>query len=282
MWKYYNHALINDFAPNEEISQSDLDLLKDRKFWKSKNWDGATPLFARYTTNFDCGFETEFWYVIKDTSFDISSLNAKRRYNITKGKQFFECKIIDPSEFTEQIYNVAVAAFSAYPKKYRPNVDHDSFIKDVLNWHLKFTVIGGFFKETNELCGYAVISSHGSWLSFDILKTNPSFEKYNINAAIVYQILTEFNSELAEGKYLCNGTRSINHETKFNDYLERLFEFRKAYCKLNIVYNPKYKCLIKCLYVFRKLLKKFDNIGIVHNLNSVLKMEEIVRSQNIE
>ena len=41
-------------------------------------------------------------------------------------------------------------------------------------------------------------------------------------------------------------------------------------------YNPKVRVLIKVLYYFRNVLRKFDNIGIVHQLNSLLKMARLV------
>ncbi len=69
------------------------------------------------------------------------------------------------------------------------------------------------------------------------------------------------------------------HETHFPDYLEKYFGFRKAYCKLHVMYAPKYKSLIKLLYPFRRIFKKFDSVGKVHQLNGVLTMEEIVRRQ---
>ena len=83
---------------------------------------------------------------------------------------------------------------------------------------------------------------------------------------------------LANGTIICDGARSINHETHFQDYLEKYFDFRKAYCKLHIEYNPKIKWSIPLLYSMRKMLLKFDGIGFVHQINAVLKMEEIVRS----
>lgn len=49
----------------------------------------GNPYFARWTDNFDCGYETEWWYCIKDEPFDISKINSKKRYEINKGKKNF-------------------------------------------------------------------------------------------------------------------------------------------------------------------------------------------------
>lgn len=108
-------------------------------------------------------------------------------------------------------------------------------------------------------------------------KTNPEYEKYALNAALVEKVVSHYQDFLTYGGVICDGARSINHETAFQDYLEKYFGFRKAYCKLHVVYNPRVKWLIKLLYPFRKILQQFDNIGIVHWANAVLEMEKIVR-----
>ena len=137
-WKYYNHAAIP-----------------------------VTALLERWTTEFDCGYETNWWYVVKDNPFDINALKSKRRYETNKGIKNFNVKEIEPMNYAD-----------------------------------------------------------------------------------------------------------------FQDYLEKYFGFRKAYCKLHIVYNPKVKWLIMLMFPIRRFLMKLDGIGKVHQINSVLRMEEIVRENN--
>lgn len=111
------------------------------------------------------------------------------------------------------------------------------------------------------------------------MRADPLCEKYGVNAALVEGVLREFDSFLASGGYICDGARSINHETAFQDYLEKYFEFRKAYCKLHVIYNPKLKWVIRLLYSIRGLLLKMDGIGVIHSINSVLRMEVICRNE---
>lgn len=66
------------------------------------------------------------------------------------------------------------------------------------------------------------------------------------------------------------------------DYLEKYFSFRKAYCKIHIEYNPRIKWILRLLFPFRKIMKKFDFVGFVHQINSVLKMEELKRRNKNE
>ena len=271
-WKYYNHAAIPTTAPHEN---PDLTPIEDKSIWKI---DGK-PILARWTTDFDCAYETNWWYIIKDNLFDISQLKAKRRYEINKGIRNFNILQIDPVKYSEELYEVQVAAFSAYPSKYRPTVDKKSFVESVHRWE-NYVVIGAFHIESDELCGYALLSLQSYRLvGLDVLKSNPDYEKEAVNAALVYGVLRHLDSFLLNGGYICDGARSINHETAFQDYLEKYFGFRKAYCKLNITYNPKLKWIINLLYPIRKFLAKLDWIGKIHQLNSVFKMEEIVRKQ---
>ena len=99
-----------------------------------------------------------------------------------------------------------------------------------------------------------------------------------INAAIVYRILEDHESFLKTGGYICDGARNIRHETAFQDYLEKYFEFRKAYCRMHVIYKPSIKKVITILYPFRKLLLKFESIKAISTVNSLMKMEEINRT----
>lgn len=238
---------------------------------------GGALFLARWTTDWDCGYDTGWWHVIKDAPYDMFSVKAKRRYVVNQGIRFFDVIAIDPLQYAEELYSVQAAAFSAYLTAYRPSVNYDAFIKSIEGWKKSIT-FGAFFKETGRLCGYAQIIDHGSYLSLSVQKTDPAYEKYQINAAIVYQILQDYDERLRNGAYLCDGERNIMHETAFQDYLEKYFGFRKAFCKLNIAYSPKIKWAVSILYLFRKMLSKID-IKLFKQITAVLKMEEIVRKE---
>lgn len=274
-WKYYNHAAVPTSVPYENV---DITPVENGDIWKLGG-KKTTPLLTRWTTDFDCGYETNWWYVIKDTPFDINALKAKRRYEINKGKRNFDVRVIDPRDFKEELYQVQVAAFSGYPKKYRPTVNKDEFISGLDKW-VNCTVFGAFFRETDELAGYTMITvTDEKWLGLSVQKTNPEFEKLQVNAALVEKVVTHYVDFLENGGIICDGSRSINHETNFQDYLEKYFGFRKAYCRLHICYHPKIKWAVHMLFPMRKLLQKFDKSRTIHQLNAVLKMEELCRLQ---
>lgn len=270
-WKYYNHGVIPTCAPHE---QPDLAPIKDGSIWNVRG--RGMPVLARWTTDWDCGYETGWWYCIKDTSFNIAELKAKRRYEINKGKKNFDVCIIDPLEYISNLYDVQIHAFDAYPAAHRPIITREKFDKDIKQWD-KFLCYGAVGREDGVLRGYALLEKHDGWINFIVEKTHPAYEKQGVNAAIVSKIVEDLESSLSSGFYICDGERNTLHETHFQDYLEKYFGFRKAYCKMHIAYNPKIKWLVKSVYPFRSLLKRMDYFGIAHKLNAVLKMEEIAR-----
>ena len=239
---------------------------------------GGTPLLARWTTDWDCGHETNWWYVIKDEPFDIGSLKSNYRYKINKGRKYFDVRIIDPCDFQEELYKVQVAAYSEYPAKYRPSVDKKTFMDGIDAWK-QYRVFGAFYRESNELVGYVLMAENTSnFYELAVQKANPQYEKLQLNAALVKGLMDHYAEYLSSGGTICDGARNVNHETYFQDYLEKYFGFRKAYCHLQVEYNPKIKWLIPILYKFRKVLLSFDKNKLVHAINVVLKMEEICRS----
>ncbi len=273
-WRYYNHAALPTTPPHQE---PDLTPIEDRSIWAL---DGKRPLLARWTEDFDCKHETSWWYVIKDEPFDLSKLKAKRRYEITKGDKSFEVRRIVPKDCKETLYGIQVAAFSAYPEKYRPTVDKQTFFSSIDGWDSHHDAFGIFLREGGEMVGYSLLSKPlDGYVDFSVLRTDPQYERLSVNACFVAGILSFYEELLSNGGYISDGTRSINHETKFQDYLEKYFSFRKAYCRLRIRYNPKFGWLVKILYPFRKLLLLLDSINLIHQINSILRMEELKREK---
>lgn len=269
-WKYYKHAMIPTTAPHEEVETQEI---YKKQFWR----ENRSALLARWTTDWDCGYATNWWYVIKDTPFEVSSLKSKRRYEINKGKKNFSVRRIDATKYADEIFDVTVAAYSSWPEKYRPNPDKETFLKSLNSWS-ELMVYGAFSVEDKKLYGYAYLKEHDTYYDFVSLRVAPEAERAGINAAIVAEILEDYNQNGQFSKYICDGARSISHETNFQDYLEKYFGFRKAYCKLHIAYNPRIKLAVKVLFPFRKILHKFDEIDFIHQINSVLYMEELCRS----
>lgn len=221
--------------------------------------------------DFDCGYETPWWYCIKDEPFDITSINAKKRYEINKGKKNFEVKLINPLDYSDEMYAVFISGTSSY------TIDIGDKSKDVFVNGLSrgtktgLMVFGAFYRESGKLCGYTFIRKNNGYINYMTHKVDSDYEKLAINAAIVEGLLSYFEKDIASGIYLSDGERNVYHETRFQDYLEKYFGFRKAYCKLNIKYKSLLGIAVACLYPFRKAIYK---IPALKKVSAVLKMHE--------
>ena len=268
-WKYYNHAAIPTTAPHV---MPNLKPVKDGSIWKI---GGGTTLIARWPSDWDCGHETEWWYCIKDAPFDMSLLKSKRRYEINKGKKYFNVNRINPLIYKEELYRVTIAAYYGWPEKYKPKVYREAFYQQVEEWG-KYDVFGGFGSETGELNGFALLIDYGSYVEFSVLRTEPKMEKMAINAAMVTGVLENYKDRFDGSFYINDGSRAIRHETAFQDYLEKYFGFRKSFCRLNVAYRRSFGIIVKLLYPLRKHIKAESGIG--SQIAGILKMEEICRS----
>lgn len=269
-WIYYNHGLISNKMPHEE---KNIDNIEENTDWKKNK-----TLFARWTSNFDCGYETQWWYCIKDDNYDIEKLKSKRRYVINKGIKNFDVKIINPKEYEDELYGIYTESLKEYPEKYRVILTKDEFLKDNISFNQIY--IGAFDIEDNLLSGYSICekieNSTDKIINLKVVKVKPEATKKEINAAILNFICIEFLNK-QKVKYICDGERNIRHITNYQDYLIKYFDFRKAYCKLNIKYKLIMKIAVYILYPLKNIIKNTNN-KLLYNIYCVLYQEQIRRS----
>lgn len=271
-WKYYNHAAIPTTAPHEE---ADLEQVKNGEIWKL---DGHTPLLARWTTDWDCGYETTCWYTIQDKPFDIMSLGSSSRKRITRGLKNFDCRRIDPKEYAEAMAEVTIKDRETHPEATRVYESKEELAEKYKNTDL--ITHAAFDKEDGVLSAFHMIQDNGSYFVMVQGKSLPQKQKKQVNAALIYTYISDIGQEYKNGKYLSNGIRNFNHQTNFNEDLCKYYGFRKAYCHLHIEYNPKIRWAIPILFPLRRMLLNFDKNKLLHAVNAVLKMEEICRGDS--
>ena len=173
--------------------------------------------------------------------------------------------MINPNDYLEDLYEVYEAAFKGYEhadnknsfKQFRINCLKE-FEEDVDFW-------AGFSCEDNKLIGYMTIKKFSDCVESCTAKYHPDYLKYRISDAIHYVILNEYLN-VQNKKYIFSGSRNINHITKAQEYKIENFKFRKAYCKLHVIYKPVLGIIIKIVYPFRKYIQKIDKSVIVHQI----------------
>ena len=100
-----------------------------------------------------------------------------------------------------------------------------------------------------------------------------------IYALIINQIKSYTEVKENNFKYINDGSRSISHLTNIQDFLIQKFKFRKAYCKLHILYNCKTRIFVNLLFPFRKIIRIF-NFDPFTRIEILLYQEEIYREEN--
>lgn len=265
-WKYYNYAMIPTTAPHEPVDASPV---ADKSIWK----ENKRAILARWTSDFDCGEETEWWYIIKEPPFGEDTLSAKSRRHVRQALKKAEAKIISPSEYAEALTVVHNNACRGYKNFAGDWARASSFVDSETTDYW-----GIFALETNELIGYMTCRRYDEYVETVTAKYDPQFLKLRGSDAVHYAVLNYYLNE-KNYRYVCSGARSVNHETNAQEYKISTFGFKKTYCRLNLEYNPKFKPLFRLLYPMRGLLAKLDKFGKIHQLNAVLAMEEICRRQ---
>lgn len=269
-WKYYNHAVIPSVAPHEKV---DIEPIKNGSIWKA--WGGARPLFARWTSDFDCGYETNWYWLIRESPFILEELTKGSRKKIKKALENCIVERIDSREYSESLWNVYQEATERY-KHYTNNADKKSFIHRCLNPNENEEYWAGFDAETHRMIGYKICLVHQEWVNFSVGKYSTEFLKLRVSDALNYVVLNYYLN-LQEKRYVTDGERVVLHDTNVQEYLIEHFNFRKAYCHLHIKYRPITGALVKFAYPFRGVIQHLDN-SLAYKLNAVLRMEEICRN----
>lgn len=272
-WHYYNHAMLPDCAPHEVAETS---CITDGSIWKDVRGGGAL-LLARWTTDWDCGYDTDWWYVIKDAPYSFDDLAPAQRKHIRQALKRCDVRVIDPEEYLSDLYRVFKEAVAKY-EGYRDSTTFELFSVGLCNLPSNSKCWGAFRSEDNRLIGYMTVYEHEEYAAISVAKFSSQFLKDGPSDALYHTVLTYYLNERSL-KYISSGERSISHITNTQEYKIHKFAYRKCYCKLHITFHPKYKAVISILYWFKSFFALFDNIHIFHLVNSVLKMEEIVRKE---
>lgn len=273
-WRYYNHALIPTCAPHESPNTESMD---SEEFWKT---DKGLVLFARWTDEFDNNEFSEFWYCIRKAPFVVDQLPQRAKKHIRQALKKCYVRKVDALDHIDELYEVFTEACKNY-KLFDGNTEYNEFKKRCINDTNSGRDYWAGYSIEGKLIGYMIAEEKTDYAEIVSAKFHPGFLKMQVSDALYVTVLDHYLNNLKKS-YISSGTRSLNHITNTQEYKEKNFGYVKAYCKLHIVYNPKIRVLVRVLYPFRRILSLFDNISGIHKINSVLKMEEIVRKQKKE
>lgn len=269
-WRYYNHALLPITAPFKPI---DDQIFSKKGFWSVRN---GIAVMAQYISDYDCQEETQWWCCVKDTPYNFERIKAKRRYVINKGRKNFRVANIDVRDYLDELIDVEIKALENYPEEYRPDTDIKTIKEKFKDVEKSKLMVMGAFNSEKKLCGYLTVHEYDDYCNFAQQKVIPEYEKQEINAALVDGMLQYYNNRIKDGYVIYDGQRNLIHQTNFQEYLVKYFEFRYAYCRLRIQYRFPLGLAIKILYPFKGKMENTKN-RFLYKVGGVLRMEEIRR-----
>ena len=262
-WRKYNGSLIPLTPPHIEVDVTGIE----------KKIQEEDAYFSRWTTDFDCKEETEFWYVICDNKLELTDYSRNTRSKIKRGLKNCEVRRIDKDIVLREGFESYNTAFLRY------NTHLEAKSEDEFNQELRSLgnewEFWGIYNDV-KMIGYSQNKVVDSCCDYSTIKFHPHYLKLYPSYALFYTMNQYYLNE-KKYKYVNDGARSISHETNIQSFLIDKFRFRKAYCKLNIIYSPRVRLLLSLLYPFR-LIIKFLRFGQFLRLNILFDQEKIRRS----
>ena len=271
-WRYYNHAALPTTAPHEV---PDTSVIESGEIWKAFS---RAPLLARWTTEFDCGKDTGWYYVIRKAPYSLDQLDRNPRKHIRQALKKCYAKLISVKEYLPELYECYAEAAKTYGNGYHIASYEEFSEKYTKNEGEGIECLACFSTETEKLIGYHTIQKHVDHVDIITSKYLPSYLNLGPSNTLHHETYSLYLNDLGY-RYVSHGERSISHETNTQEYKIKTFGCVKAYAHLNLVYNPKVKWIVKLAYPIRGFIGLFNGIGVVRSLLSVLNMEEIVRAQ---
>ncbi|MAW21301.1 MAG: hypothetical protein CMD16_02755 [Flavobacteriales bacterium] len=266
-WRKYNGALIPNTPPHIEV---DLECIG-----KKIVEDGA--YFARWTTNFDCNKETNFWYIINDTPMLIKDYSKNTRSKIRRGLKRCKVKLVNKEEIKKSGFLAYSKAFlryktNIYPKTYNEFKNEIDRLEGI--WHF-----WAIYSSDNILIGYSQNRIFENYCDYSTVKFHPDYLTLYPSYALFFTMNNYYLNQ-QKFKYVNDGAKSMSHDTNIQNFLTQKFKFRKAYCKLHLQYRPVLRVIINILFPFRLMISKIQ-FGIFKKINVLLNHENIIRLDNL-
>jgi len=211
--------------------------------------------------DWDCGEETNFWFIIKD-SLSEDTYSKKTQKYLHKANDRFEFRLIDKELLREQGYHVYESAYANYKVNDGFRETPEAFISRIDSMDDSIDIWGAIDKETGKLEAYSICKKDGDIVSYQSSKANPEFlPKYYVMYGL-YDARDQYY--LGEKKYwlAVSSARSISEHSNIQTFLIEKFGFRKAYCKMTLYYCWWLRTAVTLLYPFKSYIKypKIANI----------------------
>lgn len=227
-------------------------------------------LLVRNTYDFDTPDETHFWYVIKDRFEGLDELSSNERNKVRRSMKALAFEKIEFDQLKQNGWNILKATYDDYAVSDR-KMDNSLFLDYLKECKEKKYEYWGIY-DNNVMIGFCTV-----WLwsddccEYGLIGILPEY-KHN-NTYPYYGLFHSLNAYyLGEKKfqYVADGARSITEHSNIQAFLMENFNFRQAYCKLEIYYKWWMRAAVRILYPFRKIITN-------PSVKAVLNMESMTR-----
>ena len=254
----YKHAWLWTGPEYDEPRLSRADC---RALLKKGGW------LVRNTYDFDCGEETGFWYVVKDSFGGLEELSSKMRNQLRRSMANYTFRPMTRDELLAMGYEVHRAAAEGYKVKASVPTKED-FRNEIIHGP-ENEYWGSFDKADGHLAAFAKNIAYEQMCDYSVMKARPDDLSHYPYYGLIHTMNEHYLKERGM-KYVNDGGRSITEHSNIQPFLMQKFHFRKAYCRINIVYQPWLAVMVKALYPFRKWIP-------VASVRSLLRQEEMTR-----
>jgi hypothetical protein len=256
-----NKMLFPYFAPDTAFKANNL-LIK-REIKRNKCF------LLRYISHFDNPEYSKFWYIIKDEFVPIEEFSKNTRNQVKKGLKNSEVKKVSLDFFRSNCYEIYASSIKNYGQS--PISKYEFENANYENEERDFWVV--FSKQTNVPIAYSSNKVTETSCNYTYIKYHIDFQNLYPSYALHYE-MDRYYLENKKVNYVNVGARSLLHETGIQDFLIKKFKYRRAYCKLNIVYSPFFSFMVKLIYPFRGLIKKIK-LQKLNKVKAILNQHEI-------
>lgn len=259
-YRLYKGAWIYASDPHKEkqLSKNELDSLF---------LNGG--MMVRNSFNFDCSEETSFWYVIKDSFGGMEELSSKMRNQVKKCFKTMRVEKISSEFLIEYGYEVFVAATDNYKVKAIPPTRSE--FESRINNAEENEFWACFDLETDSIVAFCMNAVSNECCEYRTMKAIPEYQKKYAYYGLIYE-MNRYYLEKRGLKYVNDGARSITNHSNMQPFLIDKFNFRKAYCNLEIHYKWWLSFVINVLFPFRKMIP-------MRQVRALLDMEAMARGQ---
>jgi len=265
-WVRYQGMLIPDIPPHQMV---DLKRNECRNLLRN-----AQAHLVRWISDWDKPGKSHFWYIIKDVYKGLEEFSSNTRSKIRRGLKRNEVVRVDKQELKKSGFDVYLSAFKRYETFIKP-MSQQKFCERIDQINVGEYDFWGVYNK-KQMIAYAEVRKMGEMCHLNIIKFHPDYMKQYPSYALFYSLIDYYLS-MQHIKYISNGTRSLSHDTNIQDFLLQKFNFRKAYCSLNVCYSPIVKVVVMVLYPFRKLFKKIP-VNLAQKLYALLNQEYVRRN----